>query len=185
MSDFVAPKETGLVDYVGAFAVSVGFGVDEKCAEYEKDHDDYSSIMLKALADRLTEALAEYLHERVRKEEWGYAASENLNAEDLLSVKYQGIRPAPGYPSQPDHTEKVTMWKLMDITSKTGIDLTESLAMTPAASVSALLFSHEQSQYFGLGKIAKDQVEDYARRKGVKVSEIEKWLAQNLSYDLD
>jgi 5-methyltetrahydrofolate--homocysteine methyltransferase len=181
----VAPKETGITDYVGAFAVSVGFGVDEKCAEYEKEHDDYSSIMMKALADRFTEALAEYLHEKVRKEEWGYAPNENFKTEDLLSVKYQGIRPAPGYPSQPDHTEKVTMWRLMQIAEKTGIELTESLAMTPAASVSALLFSHEQSQYFAVGKISKDQVEDYANRKGVKVSEIEKWLAQNLSYDLD
>ncbi|KAL2911474.1 hypothetical protein HK105_209053 [Polyrhizophydium stewartii] len=185
LSDFVAPKSTGVVDYVGAFAVSVGFGVDEACAEFEKQHDDYSIIMLKALADRLTEALAEQLHERVRRELWGYAPEERLTTEEMLAVKYRGIRPAPGYPSQPDHTEKITMWRLMDIEASTGIGLTESLAMTPAASVSGIFFAHPQSAYFAVGKIAKDQVVDYAARKDMAVEDVEKWLSQNLCYETD
>ncbi|KAJ3125861.1 hypothetical protein HK098_008174 [Nowakowskiella sp. JEL0407] len=187
LSDFVAPKSTGIKDYVGAFAVSVGFGVDEACEEFGKTFDDFSIIMMKALADRLTEALAEVLHEQVRKVHWGYAKDEDLKPEDLLQVKYQGIRPAPGYPSQPDHTEKLTMWKLMDIEKNTGIGLTDHLgkAMTPAASVSGVYFGHPGSVYFAVGKIAKDQIDDYAARKKMSVEEIEKWLMQNLSYDTD
>eukprot|EP00842_Homolaphlyctis_polyrhiza_P006501 jgi/Hompol1/6852/HPOL_005097-RA len=185
LSDFIAPKSTGKPDYVGAFAVSVGFGVDEACIEHEKNHDDFSIIMLKALADRLTEALAEVLHERVRKEFWGYAPTENLTTEDMLAVKYRGIRPAPGYPSQPDHTEKITMWRQMEIEAATGIGLTESLAMTPAASVSGIYFAHPQSSYFAVGKISKDQIIDYAARKNMSVEDVEKWLAQNLCYDTD
>ncbi|KAI8811288.1 hypothetical protein BJ742DRAFT_851139 [Cladochytrium replicatum] len=185
LSDFVAPKATGIRDYVGAFAVSVGFGVDALCEGYEKQHDDYSSILMKALADRLTEALAEVLHEVVRKEGWGYAPQESLKVEEMLAVKYRGIRPAPGYPSQPDHTEKKTMWDLMDIESQTGIGLTESLAMTPAASVSGIYFAHPKAQYFAVGKIGKDQITEYATRKGLEVDEVEKWLKQNVNYDVD
>ncbi|KAI8924169.1 methionine synthase-like protein [Entophlyctis helioformis] len=185
LSDFIAPKSTGHADYIGAFAVSVGFGVDEACVEYERQHDDYSIIMLKALADRLTEALAEVLHERVRKEFWAYAPEEKLTTEEMLAVKYRGIRPAPGYPSQPDHTEKQTMWQMMDIDALTGIGLTESLAMTPAASVSGIFFAHPESTYFAVGKVAKDQIVDYAARKNMPVGEVEKWLAQNLSYETD
>ncbi|KAJ3093781.1 hypothetical protein HDU97_009041 [Phlyctochytrium planicorne] len=140
---------------------------------------------MKALADRLTEALAEAVHEDVRKELWGYAGEENLSPEELLQIKYQGIRPAPGYPSQPDHTEKSTMWKVMDVEKLTGISLTESLAMTPAASVSAVLFAHKQSTYFAVGKIEKDQVVDYAKRKQMDLAEVEKWLAPNLAYDIE
>ncbi|KAJ3088737.1 hypothetical protein HK102_008059 [Quaeritorhiza haematococci] len=185
LSDFIAPASTAIPDYIGGFAVSVGFGVDEACAAYEATHDDYSSIMFKALADRLTEALAEVVHEDIRKVHWGYAKDEDLTTEELLQVKYVGIRPAPGYPSQPDHTEKITMWGLMDVEKKTGIGLTESLAMTPAASVSALLFSHPESRYFAVGKINKDQVVDYATRKGMDVQEVEKWLSMNLCYEVD
>ncbi|KAJ1558793.1 hypothetical protein HK096_004077 [Nowakowskiella sp. JEL0078] len=185
LSDFIAPKSSGVKDYIGGFAVSVGFGVDEACVEFEKKFDDFSIIMIKALADRLTEALAEIIHEETRKEHWGYAPEENLKPEELLQVKYQGIRPAPGYPSQPDHTEKTTMWNLMEINEKTGISLTESLAMTPAASVSGIMFSHPGSTYFAVGKIDKDQIEDYAARKGMEVPEVEKWLMQNLNYETD
>ncbi|KAJ3166769.1 hypothetical protein HK101_011893 [Irineochytrium annulatum] len=185
LSDFIAPKSTGLADYIGVMAVSVGFGVDEACAKFEASHDDFSIIMLKALADRLTEALAEVIHEEVRKELWGYAQEENLSVEELLQVKYQGIRPAPGYPSQPDHTEKEMMWKMIDIEKLTGIKLTESLAMTPAASVSAVMYANKNSVYFAVGKIEKDQVEEYAQRKGMKLEDVERWLAPNLAYDTD
>ncbi|KAJ3191973.1 hypothetical protein HK101_007221 [Irineochytrium annulatum] len=186
LSDFIAPKSTGLADYIGVMAVSsVGFGVDEACAKFEASHDDFSIIMLKALADRLTEALAEVIHEEVRKELWGYAQEENLSVEELLQVKYQGIRPAPGYPSQPDHTEKEMMWKMIDIEKLTGIKLTESLAMTPAASVSAVMYANKNSVYFAVGKIEKDQVEEYAQRKGMKLEDMERWLAPNLAYDTD
>ncbi|KAJ3409078.1 methionine synthase [Chytriomyces confervae] len=185
LSDFVAPKSSNVPDYIGGLAVSVGFGVDEKCEEYHKSHDDFSVIMLKALADRLTEALAEKVHEDMRKDHWGYSAKETLTTEEMLQVKYQGIRPAPGYPSQPDHTEKETMWRLMDIASLTGITLTESLAMTPAAAVSAVCFSHPEAQYFAVGKIEKDQVVDYAKRKEMPLETVEKWLAPNLAYDTD
>ncbi|EIE86208.1 methionine synthase [Rhizopus delemar RA 99-880] len=183
LSDFVAPKETGIPDYLGMFAVSTGFGCDELVEQYEKDGDDYNSIMAKALADRLAEAFAELLHEEVRKVEWGYASEEHLSSSELFSVRYQGIRPAPGYPSQPDHTEKKTMWDLGQIAEKTGITLTESLAMDPPASVSGLIFGHEQSKYFAVGKIEKDQIEDYAERKKMDVPTVEKWLGTILAYD--
>jgi len=180
LADFVKPK--GHADYVGGFAVSTGFGIERKLAEFEKQHDDYSSIMLKALADRLAEALAELMHKRVRKEFWAYAQNENLSTEELIQETYRGIRPAPGYPAQPDHTEKITLWKLLDVEKSTGITLTESLAMYPTAAVSGLYFAHPQSHYFGIGKITKEQVEDYSRRKQMKVEEIEKWLGPNLAY---
>lgn len=181
LSDFVAPK--GIPDYIGMFAVSGGFGCDELVAQYEKDQDDYSSIMAKAIADRFAEAFAEYLHEEVRKTEWGYASDENISAADMFAVRYQGIRPAPGYPSQPDHTEKKTMWELGEIAEKTGMTLTDSLAMEPAASVSGLYFAHEQSKYFAVGKVDKDQINDYAARKKMDVNEVEKWLSTILAYD--
>ncbi|MCF8464406.1 MAG: dihydropteroate synthase [Flavobacteriales bacterium] len=183
LSDFVAPKETGLQDYMGGFAVTAGLGIETKLEEFAKDHDDYSSIMLKALADRLAEAFAEKLHSIVRKETWGYEPNETLSNEELIREKYRGIRPAPGYPACPDHTEKPELFRLLSANSITGMSLTESLAMMPAASVSGFYFAHPQSKYFGLGKIEKDQVEDYAVRKGMEVREIEKWLSSNLNYD--
>lgn len=183
LSDFVAPKETGLQDYMGGFAVTAGLGIESKLEEFAKDHDDYSSIMLKALADRLAEAFAEKLHSIVRKETWGYEPNETLSNEDLIREKYRGIRPAPGYPACPDHTEKPELFNLLNATSITGITLTESLAMMPTAAVSGWYFAHPQSKYFGLGKIEKDQVEDYAVRKEMKVTEIERWLSPNLNYD--
>ncbi|KAI8093461.1 methionine synthase [Halteromyces radiatus] len=184
LSDFVAPKSTGLADYVGMFAVSTGFGCDEMVQQYEDDQDDYSSIMVKALADRLAEAFAELLHEDVRKQEWGYATDEQLSSADLFAIRYQGIRPAPGYPLQPDHTEKKTMWELGNIAEQTDITLTDSLAMNPPASVSGLYFAHEKSTYFAVGKIDKDQVQDYAARKGMEVPDVEKWLNTILAYDV-
>ncbi len=183
LSDFVAPKETGLADYVGAFAVTAGLGEEGALKTRIKPTDDYSRIILKALADRFAEAFAERLHERVRKELWGYAAAEKLSNEELIAEKYQGIRPAPGYPAQPDHTEKATLWQLLDVKQAAGIELTESYAMWPGASVSGLYLSHPQSHYFGVGKIERDQVEDYARRKGWTVEEAERWLAPVLNYD--
>jgi 5-methyltetrahydrofolate--homocysteine methyltransferase len=150
---------------------------------YEKDHDDYHSIMIKAIADRLAEAFAERMHELVRKEYWGYASNENLSSEDLIKEEYQGIRPAPGYPACPDHTEKRTLFNLLDAENKIGLHLTENFAMYPAAAVSGFYFAHPQSKYFGLGKIAKDQVEEYAKRKGESVEWVEKWLAPNLGYE--
>lgn len=182
LADFIAPKESGKQDYIGAFAVSAGFGIDEHVKRFEQDHDDYNSIMLKALADRLAEAFAERLHERVRKEFWGYVKTESLNNEDLIAEKYQGIRPAPGYPACPDHTEKRTLWQLLDVEKNTGIVLTDSLAMFPASSVSGFYFAHPDSRYFGVGKINKDQVEDYAKRKGMSVEEVERWLSPALGY---
>ncbi|XP_061564367.1 methionine synthase [Cololabis saira] len=184
LSDFVAPLESGVPDFVGMFAVGV-FGADELSRTFQDRGDDYSSIMIKALADRLAEAFAEQLHARVRKEFWGYSSDEALQASDLHRVRYQGIRPAAGYPSQPDHTEKLTMWRLAGVEEKTGITLTESLAMTPASSVSGLYFSNSQASYFSVGKITREQVDDYARRKDMSVSEVEKWLAPILSYDRD
>jgi 5-methyltetrahydrofolate--homocysteine methyltransferase len=169
-------------DYIGAFAVTTGVGIDEHVARFEKDHDDYSAIMLKALADRLAEAFAELMHKKVRKEIWGYAKSEDLKNEDLIKEEYAGIRPAPGYPAQPDHTEKITLFKLLDVEKNTGITLTESLAMLPTAAVSGLYFAHPQSHYFGIGKIKKDQVEDYAKRKSATLEEMERWLGSNLAY---
>nr|XP_056709313.1 methionine synthase [Euleptes europaea] len=182
LSDFIAPLESGVNDYLGLFAVAC-FGVDELCKEYEKQCDDYNIIMVKALADRLAEAFAEELHERVRKEFWAYCENEQLEFSELRRIRYEGIRPAPGYPCQPDHTEKLTMWKLANIEDATGIQLTESLAMMPASAVSGLYFSNPESKYFAVGKILKDQVEDYALRKNIAVAEVEKWLGPILGYD--
>ncbi len=182
LADFVAPKETGLADYAGGFAVTAGIGLDELVQQFEADHDDYHSIMAKALADRLAEAFAEKLHEIVRKEIWAYEPEESLTNDELIKEKYQGIRPAPGYPACPDHTEKTTLFQLLDVEKHTGITLTESLAMYPTAAVSGMYFAHKQSRYFGLGKIEKDQVTDYAQRKGMTVEEVERWLSPNLNY---
>ena len=183
LGDYIAPKETGIADYIGGFAGTAGTGIDTKLAEFEADHDDYQSIMLKALADRLAEALTEWLHRKVRTELWGYAAEEQLDNAELIAEKYQGIRPAMGYPASPDHTEKDLLWKLLDATANTGIWLTESKAMVPTAAVSGLYFAHPAARYFAIGKINKDQVEDYAQRKGVTVAEMEKWLGPNLAYE--
>ncbi len=177
LSDYVAPKASGVNDYVGAFALTAGQGIDSKVEEFEKNHDDYSAIMLKALADRLAEAFAEHLHERVRKEYWGYASEEQFSNQELIQEHYKGIRPAPGYPAQPDHTEKNQLFELLKATNATGITLTESLAMLPTASVCGLYIGNENAQYFGLGKINKEQVEDYAKRKGMEVEVVAKWLA--------
>lgn len=185
LADFIAPKESGVKDYIGAFAVAAGFGIEKKIKEFESAHDDYSAIMVKALADRLAEAFAERLHERVRKEYWGYAAREKLDNESLIDEKYQGIRPAPGYPACPDHTEKGLLWELLKVNENTGITLTESWAMYPTAAVSGWYFSHPQSRYFGLGKINKDQVQDYAHRKGAELHQVERWLSPSLGYDPD
>jgi 5-methyltetrahydrofolate--homocysteine methyltransferase len=181
LSDFVAPR--GTPDYVGAFVVTAGQGEDEIADRFKKANDDYSAIMVKALADRLAEAFAERLHQRVRTEFWRYAPDEGLSNADLIAEKYQGIRPAPGYPAQPDHTEKATIFALLDGARQTGVKLTESYAMWPGAAVSGLYFSHPDSHYFGVGKIERDQVEDYARRKGWTMAEAEKWLAPILNYD--
>jgi 5-methyltetrahydrofolate--homocysteine methyltransferase len=183
LADFVAPKDSGVRDWIGGFAVTAGLGIESKLAEFEKSHDDYSSILLKALADRLAEAFAEHLHERVRKEFWGYAGDESLSNEDLIGEKYRGIRPAPGYPACPDHTEKATLWQLLDPEKNAGIALTESYAMYPAAAVSGWYFSHPGSQYFVVGRVTREQVEDYAKRKGWTLQEAERWLAPNLDYD--
>jgi 5-methyltetrahydrofolate--homocysteine methyltransferase len=182
LADFIAPKETGLNDYIGAFAVTAGIGIEKWIEKFEKDHDDYNSIMLKALADRLAEAFAERMHERVRKEFWAYDKSETLRSEDLIAEKYRGIRPAAGYPACPDHTEKPIIFNLLDAEKNAGIKLTESFAMYPTAAVSGLYFAHPESKYFGLGKITKDQVEDYAKRKGMTFDEAERWLSPNLGY---
>ncbi len=183
LADFVAPKETGLRDYVGAFAVTAGHGVGTKIAEFKERLDDYSAILLESLADRLAEAFAERMHERVRRELWGYAVHEQLDNDALIKERYQGIRPAPGYPACPDHTEKQVLWELLDVEAATGIALTESMAMWPGAAVSGWYFSHPQSQYFVVGRLARDQVEEYARRKGWTLAEAERWLAPNLGYD--
>ena len=187
LADFVRPKSevassASATDYVGAFALTTGIGIDEHVARFEADHDDYSAIMLKALADRLAEAFAELMHKKVRKEIWGYAKDENFKNEELIKEEYAGIRPAPGYPAQPDHTEKNTIWKLLDVEKNTGIVLTESLAMVPTAAVSGLYFSHPDAHYFGLGKINQEQVADYAKRKGMMQEEAEKWLGPVLGY---
>lgn len=181
LSDFVAPKESGIQDYVGCFCVTAGFGTDVLSAQYEAQHDDYNSIMVKALADRLAEAYAEYLHTKVRKEDWGYAATESLTNEDLIKERYKGIRPAPGYPACPDHLEKETIWQLLQVEERIGVSLTESLAMWPAASVSGYYFAHEGSKYFGLGRIKEDQLADFARRKNIELSKAKKWLGPNLA----
>lgn len=183
LADFVAPEETNVKDYIGAFAVATGFGMEERIKQFEDDHDDYSAIILKALADRLAEAFAERLHQHVRKEFWGYHSNETLENEDLIAEKYQGIRPAPGYPACPDHTEKPLIWDLLKVEENAGITLTESYAMYPTAAVSGIYFSHPESRYFGLGKINKDQVQDYAHRKGESLHAVERWLSPNLGYD--
>lgn len=182
LSDFIAPADSGKQDYFGGFALTAGIGCDELVAEYEKNHDDYNSIMVKALADRLAEAFAEKLHELVRKEYWGYAKDEQLTNDELIKEQYAGIRPAPGYPACPEHTEKGTLFALLQAEEKIGLKLTESYAMYPTAAVSGFYFSHPESRYFGLGKITKDQVEDYASRKGMDMEEAERWLAPNLAY---
>jgi 5-methyltetrahydrofolate--homocysteine methyltransferase len=183
LSDFIAPVETEVRDYIGAFAVTTGIGIEEHLQQFEAAHDDYSSIMLKALADRLAEAFAERMHERVRKEFWGYATDENLSNDQLIAEAYRGIRPAPGYPACPDHTEKQTLWELIAPDSNAGIEITESYAMHPASSVSGWYFSHPEAQYFGTGKIQRDQVEDYAERKHLEFRIVERWLAPVLGYD--
>ncbi|MCS6772066.1 MAG: methionine synthase [Kiritimatiellae bacterium] len=183
LADFIAPKETGIADYLGLFAVTAGHGIEEPLRRFESAHDDYSAILLKALADRLAEAFAEHLHERVRREFWGYAPEENLSNEDLIREKYRGIRPAPGYPACPDHTEKGPLFDLLQAPQKAGIRLTESYAMVPGASVSGYYFSHPSSTYFGIGRIGRDQVEDYARRSGRTIADVERWLAPILGYD--
>ncbi len=181
LSDFIAPQSSGRCDYMGSFVVSI-LGADEEAKKYEADLDDYNSIMIKAIADRLAEALAEKMHHLVRTEYWGYATKENLGNDDLINEKYQGIRPAPGYPACPDHTEKKTIWKLLEVEKNIGTIITESYAMWPASSVSGWYFANKECKYFGLGKISKDQVEDYAQRKGMKLEDMEKWLSPNLNY---
>jgi len=183
LADYIAPRESGVADYLGMFAVTAGIGIETKLAEFAADHDDYSSILLKALADRLAEAFAERMHERVRKEFWGYATAENLSNEELVKEEYRGIRPAPGYPACPDHTEKGILWELIDPVTHAGMQLTESYAMLPTAAVSGFYFSHPESRYFGIGKLGRDQIGDYARRKGMEVSEVERWLAPVLGYE--
>jgi len=183
LSDFVAPLESGIKDWVGGFAVTSGHGEDELAARYAREGDDYNKILSQALADRLAEAFAEKLHQIVRKDLWGYAADETLTVDDIIAEKYQGIRPAPGYPAQPDHTEKDTLFELLDAERLTGIQLTESRAMLPGSSVSGLYFGHADSHYFGVGKIERDQVEDYAARKGWDIEFAERWLAPILNYD--
>ncbi|MEO5342513.1 MAG: methionine synthase [Gammaproteobacteria bacterium SHHR-1] len=184
LADFIAPAASGKADYIGAFACTAGLGIDAKLAEFEAEHDDYQSIMLKALADRLAEALAEWLHAKVRWEFWGYAAAEGLSNAELIAEKYQGIRPAMGYPTSPDHTEKDRLWQLLEVEACTGMSLTESKAMLPTASVSGLYFSHPQARYFAVGALGKDQVTDYAQRKGMELAAMEKWLGPNLAYEV-
>ena len=181
LADFIAPKDSGKQDYIGCFCVTTGFGVDEKAAEFEKQLDDYNSILVKALGDRLAEAFAEYLHLKVRKEIWGYASDENLSNQDLISEAYKGIRPAPGYPACPDHLEKPTIWKLLNVEQEIGVKLTESMAMWPASSVSGYYFANPESKYFGLGKIKEDQVTDYAKRRGIATEMAKKWLSPNIA----
>jgi 5-methyltetrahydrofolate--homocysteine methyltransferase len=182
LADFIAPREAGLADHVGAFAVTTGHGLRELCDGFRTRHDDYNAIMAEALADRLAEAFAECLHKRVR-EEWGYGSDEKLSSEELIHEKYRGIRPAPGYPACPDHTEKATIWRLLDVKKNTGIELTESFAMWPGSSVSGFYFAHPESRYFSLGKIERDQTEDYAKRKSMSLNDVERWLGPNLNYE--
>ena len=176
LADFVAPKESGLPDHVGAFAVTGGLGVQDRIAEFKAEHDDYSAILLESLADRFAEGFAELLHERVRKEYWGYSPDESLDNKELIKEQYQGIRPAPGYPANPEHTEKETLWRLLDAERAAGMTLTEHGAMRPNSAVSGLLVGHPESTYFAVGRIGADQVEDYAARKGWTVEEAERWL---------
>jgi 5-methyltetrahydrofolate--homocysteine methyltransferase len=181
LSDFVAPLSSGIQDYVGCFCVTAGFGSDELAAAYESAQDDYNAIMVKALADRLAEAFAEFLHEKIRRQHWGYAPAESLSGEEMIQEKYRGIRPAPGYPACPDHLEKLAIWDLLGVEDRIGVRLTESLAMWPAASVSGYYFAHPEARYFGLGKITRDQLEDYARRTGRDLENAARWLAPNLA----
>jgi 5-methyltetrahydrofolate--homocysteine methyltransferase len=183
LADFIAPVASGVPDWIGAFAVTAGGGIDARVAQFEAQHDDYSAIMLKALADRLAEAFAEHLHARVRREFWGYAADEQLENDALIEEAYRGIRPAPGYPACPDHTEKAELFALLAAPENASMQLTESFAMLPTASVSGFYFSHPESSYFAVGKVGEDQVADYARRKGIPVAEAERWLAPNLAYE--
>ena len=185
LADFVAPKETGLEDYVGGFVVTAGIGLEAITADFKAKHDDYNAILVQALGDRLAEAFAERLHERVRKEFWAYARDESLTNEELIGEAYSGIRPAPGYPACPDHTEKGTLFALLDAERNIGVSLTESYAMLPTAAVSGFYFAHPKSRYFGLGRIERDQVADYAKRKAMSLTETERWLAPNLNYDPD
>ena len=183
LADFIAPQDAGVTDYMGGFAVTAGDGIEAKAKEFDAAHDDYNSILVKALGDRLAEAFAEHLHERVRQEFWGYASGENFSNEDLIAEEYEGIRPAPGYPACPDHTEKGTLWSLMDVEASIGLSLTESFAMYPGAAVSGFYFGNPESKYFGVGRIGPDQVADYAERKGWDVALVERWLASSLDYD--
>ena len=182
LSDFVAPKKSGLSDYVGGFLVTAGKEIENLAKDFESNKDDYNSILVKSLGDRIAEALAEMMHQKVRTNYWGYAVDENLSNKQLINELYKGIRPAPGYPACPDHTQKKTLFKLLQVSKNIKVKLTESFAMTPASSVSGLYFSHPDAAYFGVGKINKDQVEDYAKRRGLSIEEVEKWLAPNLSY---
>jgi 5-methyltetrahydrofolate--homocysteine methyltransferase len=182
LADFVAPKDSGVPDYIGAFAVTAGLGIEKRLEVFEKQHDDYASIMMKALADRLAEAFTELLHARVRREFWAYAKDERLSNEELIAEKYRGVRPAPGYPACPDHTEKGALFKLLQA-ERAGIELTESYAMYPASSVSGFYLSHPESRYFAVGKAGRDQITDYARRKNMPLAEIERWLSPILGYE--
>ena len=181
LADFIAPKETDITDYIGAFAVTTGIGADQLAKQYEDAHDDYNAIMVKALADRLAEAFAEHLHQRVRKEYWGYAADESIDNEALIKEHYRGIRPAPGYPACPDHSEKQTLFALLDVENTIGLELTDSFAMAPAAAVSGWYFGHPEAQYFNTGKISQDQVESLAHRKGLDIATVERWLSPILN----
>jgi 5-methyltetrahydrofolate--homocysteine methyltransferase len=185
LSDYIAPKSSGRSDYIGAFAVTGGIGIEPHLERFAKSHDDYSSIMLKALADRFAEAFAERMHERVRREFWGYAPEERFTNDQLIKEEYRGIRPAPGYPACPDHTEKATLWKLLDPEANAGMKLTESFAMYPTAAVSGWYFSHPGSRYLAVGKIDVDQVQNYAARKKISLEDAQRWLSPNLGYDPD
>ena len=182
LADFVAPSSSGKPDYVGGFVVTAGIGEAEISEKFERANDDYSAILVKALADRFAEAFAEVMHERVRREFWGYAPDEALNPDQLIDKTYRGIRPAPGYPAQPDHTEKVTLFRLLNAKQRIGVELTESYAMWPGSSVSGIYLSHPDAFYFGVAKVERDQVEDYAKRKGMTVQEVERWLGPILNY---
>jgi 5-methyltetrahydrofolate--homocysteine methyltransferase len=181
LADFIAPLESGIQDYMGCFCVTTGFGVEEKAKAFEQQLDDYNSILIKALGDRLAEAFAEFLHLKVRKEIWGYASDEKLSNQELIAENYNGIRPAPGYPACPDHLEKPTIWKLLQVEEAIGVRLTESMAMWPASSVSGYYFAHPESKYFGLGKIKNDQVEDYSKRRNTTLEQAKKWLGPNIA----
>jgi 5-methyltetrahydrofolate--homocysteine methyltransferase len=184
LADLIAPKQTGIEDYLGAFAVTAGLNIEPLLEHFQRDHDDYNSIMAKALADRLAEALAELMHKRAR-DAWEFGRNENLSSDDLIHERYRGIRPAPGYPACPDHTEKRELFDLLHAEKNAGIHLTENFAMSPAASVSGFYFSHPEAKYFAVGKIDRDQVEDYRRRKGMDLHTVERWLRPNLNYDPD